>query len=108
LTIIDAWVILNASMSVDVLEGMVPMGAGQRVAAGSSLGGSAVGSAAVSGLPVVVIGGGPVGLAAAANLVERGLEPLVVEAGDRVGSAVSEWGHVSLFSPWAYAVDAAC
>ena len=79
------------------------MGAGQRVA-GSSLGGTAVGSA---GLPVVVIGGGPVGLAAAANLLERGLEPLVVEAGDRVGSAVSEWGHVSLFSPWAYAVDAA-
>ena len=68
------------------------MGAGQRVA---------------TGLPVVVIGGGPVGLAAAANLLERGLEPLVLEAGDRVGSAISEWGHVSLFSPWAYAVDAA-
>jgi thioredoxin reductase len=103
LTFIDVSTIIYASMSVDVLEGMVPMGAGQRVAAGSSLGGSA----AVAGLPVVVIGGGPVGLAAAANLLERGLEPLVVEAGDRVGSAVSEWGHVSLFSPWAYAVDAA-
>ncbi len=78
------------------------MGAGQRVAA------AVVGSAvAGSGLPVVVIGGGPVGLAAAANLVERGLEPLVLEAGDRVGSAISEWGHVSLFSPWTYAVDAA-
>ncbi|HOQ52884.1 MAG TPA: NAD(P)-binding domain-containing protein, partial [Micropruina sp.] len=80
------------------------MGAGQRVAAGSSAVGSAVASA---GLPVVVIGGGPVGLAAAANLLERGLEPLVLEAGDRVGSAISEWGHVSLFSPWAYTVDAA-
>jgi hypothetical protein len=78
-------------------EGMVPMGAGQWETAGS----------AAAGLPVVVIGGGPVGLAAAANLLERGLEPLVLEAGDRVGSAVSEWGHVSLFSPWAFTVDAA-
>lgn len=86
------------------MEGMVPMGAGQRVAAGSAAVGSAVASA---GLPVVVIGGGPVGLAAAANLLERGLEPLVLEAGDRVGSAISEWGHVPLFSPWAYTVDAA-
>ena len=92
LTIIDVSTTIYVSMSVDVLEGMVPMGAGQRVAAG---------------LPVVVIGGGPVGLAAAANLLERGLEPLVLEAGDRVGSAVSEWGHVSLFSPWAFTVDAA-
>ena len=58
-------------------------------------------------LPVVVIGAGPVGLAAAAHLLERGLEPLVVEAGDRVGAAVAEWGHVSLFSPWAYTIDAA-
>ncbi|MFD3843656.1 FAD-dependent oxidoreductase, partial [Streptomyces sp. NPDC058642] len=32
-------------------------------------------------LPVVVIGAGPVGLAAAAHLVERGLDPLVLEAG---------------------------
>jgi hypothetical protein len=59
------------------------------------------------GLPVVVIGAGPVGLAAAAHLLERGLEPLVLEAGDDVGSAVSEWGHVRLFSPWEYDVDAA-
>ena len=58
-------------------------------------------------LPVVVVGAGPVGLAAAAHLLERGLQPLVLEAGDRVGAAVAEWGHVSLFSPWAYTVDAA-
>ncbi|SDN96157.1 FAD-dependent oxidoreductase [Geodermatophilus sp. DSM 45219] len=58
-------------------------------------------------LPVVVIGAGPVGLAAAAHLVERGLEPLVLEAGDEVGAAVREWGHVRLFSPWEYDVDAA-
>jgi NADPH-dependent 2,4-dienoyl-CoA reductase/sulfur reductase-like enzyme len=39
-----------------------------------------------AGLPVVVIGAGPVGLAAAAHLLERGLEPLVLEAGARVGA----------------------
>src|SRR3954463_4847969 len=60
-----------------------------------------------SELPVVVLGAGPVGLAAAAHLLERGLEPLVLEAGDAVGAAVREWGHVRLFSPWEYDVDAA-
>ena len=33
-------------------------------------------------LPVAVIGAGPVGLAAAAHLLARGIEPLVLEAGD--------------------------
>src|SRR6478672_5857712 len=108
LTIIDASTILLCIDERRCIEGMVPMGAGQQMAAGSSSVESAAGSAGASAsLPVVVIGGGPVGLAAAANLLERGLEPLVLEAGDRVGSAVSEWGHVSLFSPWAYTVDAA-
>ncbi|SOD94388.1 FAD-dependent oxidoreductase [Blastococcus haudaquaticus] len=60
-----------------------------------------------SELPVVVIGAGPVGLAAAAHLVERGLEPLVLEAGDDVAASVRAWGHVRLFSPWQYDVDAA-
>ena len=58
-------------------------------------------------LPVVVIGAGPVGLAAAAHLLERGLEPLVLEAGARAGAAIASWGHVRLFSPWRYDVDAA-
>ncbi len=58
-------------------------------------------------LPVVVIGAGPVGLAAAAHLLEQGLEPLVLEAGDEIASAVRAWGHVRLFSPWEYDVDAA-
>src|SRR3546814_13819687 len=39
-------------------------------------------------LPVVVIGAGPVGLAAAAHLVERGLRPLVLERGENVGGAL--------------------
>ncbi len=53
-------------------------------------------------LPVVVIGGGPVGLAAAAELVERGVTPLVLEAGTSVGTSVLQWGHVRVFSPWRY------
>ncbi|MFI8320987.1 NAD(P)-binding domain-containing protein [Streptomyces sp. NPDC085529] len=58
-------------------------------------------------LPVVVIGAGPVGLAAAAHLVDRGLEPLVLEAGARAGAAVREWAHVRLFSPWSEVTDPA-
>ncbi|MFE5565858.1 FAD-dependent oxidoreductase [Amycolatopsis japonica] len=51
-------------------------------------------------LPVVVIGAGPVGLAAAAELVERGFEPLVLERGAHAGADVAAWNHVRLFSPW--------
>jgi thioredoxin reductase len=58
-------------------------------------------------LPVVVIGAGPQGLAAAAHLLERGLQPLVLEAGDSPAHAVSEWGHVRLFSAWPELVDVA-
>lgn len=52
-------------------------------------------------LPVVVVGAGPVGLAAAAELRERGVEVLVFERGPRAGAAVAEWNHVRLFSRWA-------
>ncbi|MFJ7179461.1 FAD-dependent oxidoreductase [Streptomyces massasporeus] len=57
--------------------------------------------------PVVVIGAGPIGLAAAAHLVERGIEPLVLEAGPSAGTAVRDWAHVRLFSPWAEVTDPA-
>ena len=58
-----------------------------------------------TGLPVVVIGAGPIGLAAAAHLLDRGLEPLVLEAGPQVGTSIAQWRHVRLFSPWCLALD---
>lgn len=60
---------------------------------------------AVESLPVVVIGAGPVGLAAAAHLIEKGESPIVLEAGDSAAASVLSWGHVKLFSPWQYCVD---
>ncbi len=56
---------------------------------------------------VAIIGAGPVGLAAAAHILERGLRPIVLEAGESAGHAVRQWGHVQLFSPWEYNVDRA-
>ncbi|MBT9456804.1 MAG: GNAT family N-acetyltransferase [Burkholderiaceae bacterium] len=57
-------------------------------------------------LPVAVLGAGPVGLAAAAHLITRGITPLILEAGPSVGSSLLDYGHVRLFSPWRYDVDA--
>ncbi|KRE31438.1 FAD-dependent oxidoreductase [Agromyces sp. Soil535] len=58
-------------------------------------------------LPVAIIGAGPVGLAAAANLVERGIDFVVYESGDEVASSIRQWGHTRLFSPWRHVVDPA-
>ncbi len=58
-------------------------------------------------LPVAVLGAGPVGLAAAAHLLERGIPPLLLEAGDGVGANFRSVSHVRLFSPWRYNVDKA-
>lgn len=58
-------------------------------------------------LPVVVIGAGPQGLAAAAHLAERGVDVVVLERGEGPAAAVSEWGHVRLFSAWPELTDAA-
>jgi thioredoxin reductase len=57
-------------------------------------------------LPVAVIGAGPVGLAAAVHLLSRGETPVVLEAGRAVGHSVRQWGHVRIFTPWRYCVDA--
>ncbi|MFF3974153.1 NAD(P)-binding domain-containing protein [Streptomyces rubiginosohelvolus] len=58
-------------------------------------------------LPVIVIGAGPAGLAAAAHLIDQDIEPLVLEAGPTAGAAVREWSHVRLFSTWGEVVDPA-
>ncbi|WP_187281155.1 FAD-dependent oxidoreductase [Nonomuraea sp. C10] len=58
-------------------------------------------------LPVAVVGAGPVGLAAAAHLAERGLDFVVLEAGEQAGASVAQWGHVRVFSPWKYDIDPA-
>ncbi|PPL17638.1 FAD-dependent oxidoreductase [Microterricola pindariensis] len=61
----------------------------------------------LAGHPVAVIGAGPIGLAAAAQLLERGIDVVVYEAGETAGAAVASWGHTRLFSPWEYLVDEA-
>jgi hypothetical protein len=58
-------------------------------------------------LPIAVIGAGPVGLAAAAHMAVRNLPFVVLEAGSRPGAAIAEWGHVTIFSPWRFNIDAA-
>jgi len=56
---------------------------------------------------VAVIGAGPVGLAAAARLVQIGIEPLILEAGPDVGHTIRDWSHVRVFTDWQSVVDPA-
>lgn len=58
-------------------------------------------------LPVAVIGAGPIGLAAAAELVGRNQPVVVLEQGTETAAAVRSWGHVRLFSPWSELVSPA-
>ncbi len=60
-----------------------------------------------TGKTVAIIGAGPVGLAAAAHVMERGMTPVVLESGPEAGHAIRQWRHVQLFSPWEYNVDRA-
>ena len=60
-----------------------------------------------SALPIAVIGAGPVGLAAAANLAERGIPFRVYEAGATVGANLRDWAHVRIFTTWDQSVDPA-
>ena len=57
-------------------------------------------------LPVAVIGAGPIGLAAAAHLVARGIPIEIFEAGDGIAANLESYRHVQLFSPWNYDIDA--
>jgi thioredoxin reductase len=59
----------------------------------------------MSALPVAIVGAGPVGLAAAAHLLRRGMTPLILEAAADVAAHVRDFGHVRLFSPWRYDID---
>ena len=60
-----------------------------------------------TGLAVAIIGGRPIGLAAAAQLAQLG-EPFVLfESGERIASNVRGWAHVRVFSPWRYNMDQA-
>ncbi|WP_018391845.1 FAD-dependent oxidoreductase [Bacillus sp. 37MA] len=58
-------------------------------------------------LPVAIIGGGPIGLAAASHLAERGESFILFETSSHEGANISTWGHVRLFSPWRYNIDKA-
>ena len=58
-----------------------------------------------AGHPLVVVGAGPAGLAAAAQAHARGIPTVVFESGPSAGSAVLRWGHVRLFSPWSELID---
>lgn len=58
-------------------------------------------------LPVAVVGGGPVGLAAAAHLIGRGLPVRLYEAAATVAASVRDWSHVRVFTPWQHNVDSA-
>jgi thioredoxin reductase len=71
------------------------------------LGAPVVRSSRLDGLPVAIIGAGPIGLAAAANLVERGIDFVIYEAGVSVANSVDQWAHIRFFSPWRHAVDPA-
>ncbi|MHC2281763.1 cation diffusion facilitator CzcD-associated flavoprotein CzcO [Bradyrhizobium diazoefficiens] len=59
------------------------------------------------GKMVAIVGAGPVGLAAAAHVLARGMSPVVLEAGPEAGHAIRQWQHVQLFSPWEYNIDKA-
>lgn len=54
---------------------------------------------------IIIIGAGPVGIAAAAHAIGRGLKPMVLEKGASVGHAMQQWGQVKVFTPWKYLVD---
>ena len=60
-----------------------------------------------SGSPLIIVGAGPVGLAAAAWAAERGMPFRVLELGPTAGTNVRDWGHVRLFTPWRYLIDGA-
>lgn len=60
----------------------------------------------ITSLPVAIIGAGPIGLSAALHLLKAGLEPILFESGAHAGANLASWGHVRMFSPWSWNIDA--
>src|SRR5260221_1541232 len=58
-------------------------------------------------LPVAIIGAGPIGLAAAAHLIERKVPVKIYESGETIGAYIRDWSHVRIFTTWAQSVDPA-
>jgi thioredoxin reductase len=58
-------------------------------------------------LPIVIIGAGPIGLAAAAHLALRAQRVRLFEAGTQISPNLRNWGHVRLFSVWDQCTDQA-
>ncbi|WP_028595051.1 NAD(P)-binding domain-containing protein [Paenibacillus assamensis] len=56
-------------------------------------------------LPIAIIGGGPVGLAAAAHLVSKGESFVLFETANEIAGNINRWSHVRLFSPWQFNID---
>lgn len=54
---------------------------------------------------LAILGAGPVGLAAAAQAVRRGIDPVILEAGLEIAANLRSVAHVRLFSPWRYDID---
>ncbi|MEK4671330.1 NAD(P)-binding domain-containing protein [Niallia sp. FSL R7-0271] len=58
-------------------------------------------------LPIAIVGAGPVGLAAAAHLIQYKQKVILLEAGTEVGANILTWKHIRLFSQWKYNIDKA-
>lgn len=58
-------------------------------------------------MKIAIIGAGPIGLAAASQLVEKEIPFTIFEMGNTVGHNIASWNHVKLFSPWQYNLDKA-
>lgn len=59
----------------------------------------------LKGLPVVIIGAGPIGLAASAKLADENVPFVLLEAGSKAASNIHKWQHVRLFTPWENNID---
>lgn len=57
-------------------------------------------SAPPSAHPVIILGAGPAGLAAAYELLRRGVEPLVLEKGEVPGASFAAFPKNIFFGPW--------